>query len=776
MGQLGDFTLLDRSTAVKTGFEEAYIPQAAGVVNFGGDLDYSVTVRVERDHVVYPDNNRSYRLVLNTPVATVVDLIAELDENNMPTGYYHTAEDGKAKGGSYSIWATIPDSADDDGNPLWEDTLADVKVGKGRDFAADPAIVDFFTIRYDVTEVGAVGSEISAIYDGKPVANNEVVWGNGRLEITVAGHGGLLDNYVYDWNDNVPGDGSKNEYVSTEVQREGKDENGQEIRKGVVNGVLTVEDLIDTFDMTCVVTGPTGHDVSVSLRRDGSGWVNSGKEVQLVSTFGEYMLRDDGTGHFINDASTKVASGEYTIVDNGYDTGRLLTVGPASANAITLNYYTLEYSVSPRDGMIWAYVEAFYANADSTPDVSQPLPSGNAVLENAKIILRTEARIFTSLNDDNTRYDWSVTGDVSYDGKSESSSKQTGYGFFTMGSRPSKIFCDAYNLLPSAAGVDILQLTLDGAAWSEAANELTITLESDRGRGETITAGKNAVWASYSLGHTDNGVFNGTVPADGNVANYRIYINGGELPGIKVAVNGKNTKITNIPFYTLTYALSLDPTAGNTATSATLRVETVNLADPASAPILHQETVVDTVTPEKTGVKAHFPYVANSEWTGALKLSLMGEGSTIYTYTWGSKTPAETGRETKVPDGQASIASTDLATGTVHPGTDTGRSFLTYGGAIEIPGIYVMGSGTSVVSASAFSLEDSALRTMNVDAAIQSRQAAAWEVLEEGLVAAAAEAEAETESASDPLADGQESGGERIEVTIIENRDLKPWQ
>lgn len=664
-GQLGDFTLLDRSAPVKVGFEEAWLPRAAGVINFGGDLDYSVTIRVEQDHVVYPENGRNYRLVLNTPVATVVDLIPEMKDGE-PTGYYHTAEDKMAKGGSYSIWATVPDAKDEEGNPVieWEDTLADVEVGKGRDFTTDPAIVDFFTIRYNVDEVGALDSKVSAVYDGEPVQNGDVVWGNGKLEITVAGHGGLLDNYGYNWSDNVPG-GSKNEYTTTEVQREGKDENGQDIRQGVVNGVLTVENLTDTFNMTCTVTGPTGHDVTVEIRKDGGSWINSGKTIQLVSNFGEYTLRDDGTGTFINDAGTKVASGIYSIVDDAYNTGRTIDVG--NTNDISLDYYTLTYSVTPRDGMIWAYVEAFYADSKKLPILTQELPSGKPVLEGAEIVLRTEARNFTSLIEKNNRYDWAATGDIKLESTSISTSGQTGYAVYTMGSQVSEVFCDVYNQMASGRGVDIIRVTLDGAIWADAGNELTVTLESNRGRGEKVTEGKNAVWASYPLGYTEGGVFNGTVPADGNEPNYRVYINGGELPGILVAVNGNNTQITNVPFYTLTYQLSLDDTAGNTATGATLRVETVNLDDPTGTPILHQVTTVDTTNPEATNVVAHFPYVDNSKWTGALRLSLMGEGAATYNYTWGIAPPTVIGMEYSVPNGQASIAGTDAATSTPIP-------------------------------------------------------------------------------------------------------------
>ena len=63
----------------------------------------------------------------------------------------------------------------------------------------------------------------------------------------------------------------------------------------------------------------------------------------------------------------------------------------AAAAPVVLNYRTLNYSVTPSDGVIWAYIHAYYVDAKGDVldgDGDQVLASGQPVLEGAKIASR----------------------------------------------------------------------------------------------------------------------------------------------------------------------------------------------------------------------------------------------------------------------------------------------------------------------------------------------------------------------------------------------------
>ena len=658
-----------------------------------------------------------------------------------PTGYYHTAEDGKAKGGSYSIWASVPGSDADGAELQWEDTLADVEVGKGRDYTVDPAVVDFFTINYSMTESDTSGSELIVIYDGKKVNSGDVVWGNGKLEITAIGQGGRVDDYNYAWIDNVPG-GSANEAISTQAQRENALE-------GVVNGILTVESLTDTFDMTCAVSGPTGHGIAVTIRRDGNAWNNSGKEIKLVSSFKPegYVLTDNGFGSF---SIADVASGTYTIVDNDYDTGHTLRVDSA-VSPVTLNYHTLNYSVTPTNGLVWAYIHAYYTDSEGNYIESQLLESGTPVLEGAQIAMRTTVQTFSNLNSDNNQFTWNNTSGNMTLVESHKVGTSIGVATYTMGSTASTVSCEAANRLPAGSGVDILRLTLDGAPWAGAADELAITLESTRDRGTTATTNNNAVWAAYPLGHTSGGVFSGNVPADANNP-YYICVNGYPVPGVTVTVNGSATAVVTVDYFTLTYTLNLL----GTATAGTLKVETVNTTG-ETQPMLHDVARVDTANPTVTG-KTYIPYSTLSSWRGALVLTAEGEGNVAsFSYNWiyDDVTP----NQPHIHGGHPNKLSSDSTLSSFNGYT------LSYGKAIELKGINITGTGTAAANAS-YSLRAEEPVAM-LSASAQDRQMTAANVMEQA-IQSTAEAE--------PLAAEARDGVEIIRVTVMENRDLEPWK
>ncbi|MDE6108509.1 MAG: hypothetical protein K2F83_07585, partial [Oscillospiraceae bacterium] len=763
-GQLGDFTLLDRSVPTKVGFEEAWLPQAAGVITYGGALEYDVVVRVEKDHVVYPENGREYKLVLNNPVATTVDLVADMVDDE-PTGYYRTAADAKAKGGSYSIWASIPGSDADGGELLWEDTLADVEVGKGHDFEANPAIVDFFTINFDLSEQDSDGSEIKAIYDGKPVQSGDVVWGNGKLVITVIGKGGLVDNYEYTWANNAAT--GSNVVVTTTQHREGD-------LDAVVDGILTVESLTDTFDMTCAITGPTGHGVSVKIRKDNADWSGSGKEIRLVSAFKPdgYVLTDNGSGTF---SATDIASGRYFIVDNGYNTGRVLDVGGTGVASETLDYHTLNYSVTPSNGLIWAYINAYYVDMDGkvfdlltiTNDQNYSgeqkqladtlrIPSGTPVLQGAKIVMRTKAQAFGSMVTSNNRFSWGDKNNTMSPVETYVLDSEFGIATFVMGMAVANVSCEASNQFRADAGVDILRVTLDGNTWSDAGDHLNVSLESSRDRSSNEAINNGAVWASYPISHTANGVFHGSVPADANY-DYYICVNGSPLPGITVRVNGSSTNMTTVSYYTFSYKLS---TSG-TASAGTLTVETVS-KDGSTRPMLH---TVATVTPASSPVTGttYIPYVGGplTPWKGDLKVTVEGKGANTYTYTWIFDGPPK-----PVNGAGSAVVSTNSALSTNSAFT------FTYGQPINLE-LNIAGNGTPA-SASSFNFMGMGMEPGAFDDPSELGFAGFPQISNTNTNVNANQQTAQPVAEAANRVESRE-GGEIIAVTLIVGRDLGPW-
>ena len=669
-GQLGEFSLVDRTAAGAVGYGGAWIPAVAGVVNYGGSISYHVVIEVQKDHAVYADNGKDYKLILNTPVATEILLTPE------GNGRYS----GEAKGGSYSVYAKSGGSPDD----LWEDTGIDVAVTKGVDFNATPAIVDFFTVSFRLTENRTSGSTISATYNGKIVESGDLVWGGGKLVITTVGMGGKVNDYIYVWTGSgtAEADGAVTETVPRSTE-EGADPK-------VVNGRLTIEKLGDTVNATCTVSGPTTHGVAITIKKDGGAWANSGKKLSLKNNFAVngFDLTDNGFGVF---SAAEIPGGIYTVMDGTYDTG--IAVAVTGAYAATLEYFTLDYSVTPIGGIAWAYIHAYYADSENKALKNELIPSGTPALRGAKVVFEATAKELSRLYSTNTKFHWTSSGLI------DQNLTTTLYGVGT-----SVYVVDARAALSTVATcgdttrtVSLVTLRLDGNYWADSNKKLSVvsTFGSDRAANETAF-NNGAVWATYELSEIANGTFEGTVPSD----TYQICVDGVPVGGVTVTVTPTSPGDTvKLDYYTVNYSVAmpeLDGSTPSTVSEARLLIKTVDGTDPADAgkQTVHADVVLDTATRTASGA-VKVPGNGNS----ALVISLQGTGSAGYTYRWWytdkDENPAAPvnkffATDVSAADGVPSVLSTDATLNGVS------GAHLNYGGAIEL-NLSVFGTGTGAV-------------------------------------------------------------------------------
>ena len=209
-GQLGEMSLVDREATSQAGFDDAHIPVVSGVVNYGGNLQYFVRMETHQNGVRWDDKSDGtyrdydYELRQNTPAGKRYTLTKIVDPNTKYTHY--DSDDAIVFGGSYNIWSRekgLTREAD------WKNTGTEVKVGKEVDFTAHPAVINFFTINFEVSDTGGTKSDgtlksnISAQYtvggETTEIQTGASVWGGGKLVLTVKGQGGHVPNYDYRW-------------------------------------------------------------------------------------------------------------------------------------------------------------------------------------------------------------------------------------------------------------------------------------------------------------------------------------------------------------------------------------------------------------------------------------------------------------------------------------------------------------------------------------------------------------------------------------------------
>ncbi|MEG2420568.1 MAG: hypothetical protein RSB55_03385, partial [Oscillospiraceae bacterium] len=396
-GQLGEFSLVDRATIGQSGFEDAWIPTVSGVVNHGGALKYTVRVMTHKDGAQWNDATKNYKLVLDNPMATTYPLTevvmaddpATTGVNEAGTIYYEAANVG---GGTYRIYAQTKQLTPGQPDHPWEDTGATVNAVKGIDFTATPAIVNYLTLNFTATydHTGSITATYKLGGTEKQVFNGDTVWGNGELVITTAGTGGLVDDYTYTWKNNILPADEKNVYEETVVSRNTKPD-ATEAEKAVKNGVLTVKKLLGKVDVSCKVDDPVNSGVIVELTKDGANWSNSGKKIKLVSTYKTVELAAQlGTQNYKGD----VPEGKYTIWDGDYETADVFVV-TGTASTRKLEYFTLDCSVTPSNGVSSAYMDAHYAklkavdtNGDGKPDTDEYAPIPTLPLDGQRVALK----------------------------------------------------------------------------------------------------------------------------------------------------------------------------------------------------------------------------------------------------------------------------------------------------------------------------------------------------------------------------------------------------
>ncbi|MCM1297001.1 MAG: hypothetical protein NC311_15795, partial [Muribaculaceae bacterium] len=706
-GQLGEFSLVDRSAAAEVGFEDAWIPKVAGVINYGGSMEYPVTIAVELDHKPYPSSQPEYdyKLVLNTPTKTEFILSPIADESGEGRVLYSNEA---VKGGSYSVWAAKKGG----GSQVWEDTGADVKVSKGIEYA-EPTIVDFFTLKFEMkqTNLNGTASTLTAIYDGQSVKSGDVVWGNKKLVITAVGQNGVVDDYDYYWIDAVAG--SKNQpEVPKLVQREGAPE-------GVMNGVYTIETLHDYIELTCTIEGPTTHDTGLSLYRDDSKWRNSGKVFYLVSKYAAVKLTDDGTGFF---GAEQVPNGSYAIIDGevevgadgratkivGYDTGRTMLVGN-NAPAVDLDYYTVDYDITPTGGVSWAKIDAYYAvksiNETTGRTVVEaltdyPIGKGEAALKDALLLFQSHAvpRFNATYKPE---FDWS-TGSGLAEAGYEMSANNDYDKAYTVGVTAAELHVRVTSTAPTNT-VNMVRFTLNGKSWDDRDDSVEGEVTAVSTWQSTSMDAQGATWATYPLAKTADGNYAGNVPQD----DYQIYVNGQPLKGILVNATVSNVQAPVANYSSLSYYFNLD-NAVSASGDAVFTVESVDVADTSKIVVLAEEKLNST-SPVDSGTATVAGTVNVPAFTGVgLIVRVQGGDPThSYDYFW-NLGGSNMGDNTGVP-GTSAILATSVNVNGLHSAGAPDRVAL--GDALEIY-VYIEDKG---LRAGGFSLRDETAAVMETE-------------------------------------------------------------
>ncbi|MEG2679652.1 MAG: hypothetical protein RR949_06885, partial [Oscillospiraceae bacterium] len=202
----------------------------------------------------------------------------------------------------------------------------------------------------------------------------------GKLTITAIGKGGLVEDYSYSWKnekgeDYVDGNGI---HITT-VPKDPNPEAGKPAEKPLeVNGVFVIDKLTAATTVKSTITGRNKVGASFKTTLNGAPFQNGTvKQYTLQSSFGTYKLTgDDETGY----TNTEVPAGTYELIETlsqtgikgaadegttyteNYYTGRTVKVG-TDAMPLTLNYVTLNYDITPTNGVYAAYIRGYYAKS-----------------------------------------------------------------------------------------------------------------------------------------------------------------------------------------------------------------------------------------------------------------------------------------------------------------------------------------------------------------------------------------------------------------------------
>ena len=367
--------------------------------------------------------------------------------------------------------------------------------------------------------------------------------------------------------------------------------------------------------------------VTVDVRKDNALWGGSNKNLQLSSRYKVYSLNDNGTGRY---GLTDVASGTYTIIDNGYNTGISVTVND-KFKTVTLDYYTLIYNVTPTNGVAYASIHAYYADDEGRPIPTQLLESGSAALTGANVVFQAEARKLRQLESDTgrtLRFDWQ--SDALTDLEQAVVVNSTGQALFQMEGRAAKLSCVVDCNYPGNS-YNVVVFYLEDKAWAD--SNLEVYAQSTFNSTDPTLIAAGTVWATYELSDMGLGVYTGILPAD----TYQIYADGQAIPGLQVTVGGGQTLPVRVDYWKLSYNISL-PDTNNTATSAVFRVETGDANNPDAPRMLHGEVVLDANKRTDTGT-FYVPYVTqlvsgDLKPRTALILTAQGFGANTYGYAW----------------------------------------------------------------------------------------------------------------------------------------------
>ncbi len=360
-GQLGEFSLVDRATTNQSGFSAAYIPQVAGVINYGsGGSPYEVWMVTKRNGELWDDQGGwEYRLVLNTPKKTTINM------NSSIVGGQRIFYAAQVPGGSYTIMAKAV------GSDEWENTGTVVEVVKGRDFMTDPAVVNFFSVNIGVEDRNS-GKEKNSTWSATytigdktiNVTDGQVVWGGGTLVVHVVGEGGIEPDYLYDWTVE-PAEVS---YTTEDRPRYAKDddEHRSESDQATQDGYLTVAEVTGPVTVKCVVIDPVYQDLTVKVWRNNESWNNCSKQLFIKSSYRAMQLVQDENDKSIYRA-TKVPQGEYYIYEgqaSNYATGLKgpLKIDLQKDQTEDLRYFSLEnVTAVPQNGVSYGKVSVYYA-------------------------------------------------------------------------------------------------------------------------------------------------------------------------------------------------------------------------------------------------------------------------------------------------------------------------------------------------------------------------------------------------------------------------------
>ncbi|MCM1441762.1 MAG: hypothetical protein NC131_21505, partial [Roseburia sp.] len=561
-GQLGEFSLVDRGTTHQSGFSAAYIPQVAGVVNYGSERPYDVWMVTKRNGELWPGGaDWDYQLVLNTPKKTTIALTPNTVDGQL---LYYAPQ---VPGGSYTIMARAK-SAGASGE--WENTGTVVEVKKGRDFLTDPAVVNFFSVHFSVEDKNAGKSEpstISATYTigdkTIDVTDGQVVWGGGTLVVHAVGQGGVVPDYLYDWTvepDSIVYDDPE----ERPRYDENDDEHSSESDQATVDGYLTVDEVTSQVTVKCLVIDPVYQTLTVKVLRNNESWTTCDKSLFIKSSYRSIQLEQDETDKSVYRAEN-VPQGQYYIYEGSAANYRTGLKGPMLIDlqkdqTENLNYYSLDnVQAVAKNGVSYVKVSVNYAILNSKGQyqadgmagelanvTGKEAMEGATLLVSAETYVSTMATVFAAAT--STWTDLSQLGDPL--GFTPVNELTRGNNLFSqvfvlngqVGTQntPEMLITANGNVQDSASKKYMaLKFNLNGAAWDGVG--YTFTLESDRSRsskhgpfgtGTGDASGDNRVWASYPLSYNaSKGVFEAyDVPLD----YYMLYM---ENPnGVKIPV------------------------------------------------------------------------------------------------------------------------------------------------------------------------------------------------------------------------------------------------